>query len=204
VTSIDLVPPDAIARRETRRRLRRWGVRLGVGVGAALAMHATLVGLARAQRSELDDLTHRYSTLLEHLRRADELLEQREDLERHREAISLIRRDRTAGHYLALLGASLTTDSYLESLSLERCPPFERDAAAPKTAETCDARLRIRGRAPGHEEVGRILRAMIARSEFRGVNLVSVTDPPHTRGERPDEVTFEILCVLAEVQGSGR
>ena len=62
-------------------------------------------------------------------------------------------------------------------------------------------RLRIQGRAPGPEEVGRILRSMIGRPEFRQVTLVSVTDPRRITGR--DEVSFEIVCELTETGGTG-
>ena len=35
MTSIDLVPPEAIRRRDTRRRLHRWGSRLGTGLAVS-------------------------------------------------------------------------------------------------------------------------------------------------------------------------
>jgi Tfp pilus assembly protein PilN len=201
VTSIDLVPPEAIRRRDTRRRLHRWGSRLGTGLAVAIVVHVALVQLASGQKRELERLTRSYSHLQQQLQRAEGLLQQRENLGRHREAITLIRGDRSADRYLELLGATLTPDSYLDSLILDRCPPFEREARDPRKQQACEARLRIRGFAPGHEQVGHILRSLIARSEFRSVSLVSVTDPP--RGDQSREVTFEILCVLAETQGIG-
>ena len=203
MTSIDLVPPEAIRRRETRQRLRRWGTRLGTGFVVAVVVHVGLVQLAAGQRDELDRLTRKYSQLQEQLERAEGLLEQREELGRHREAISLIRADDTSGHYLDLLGGTLPPQSYLTTLALERCPPFEREARDRRDPQECQARLRLQGNAPGHEAVGQIIRGLVGRDEFKSVSLVSVSDPLHgTAGK--DEVTFEILCVLADVRRGGR
>jgi hypothetical protein len=199
VTAIDLVPAETIQRREVRRRLVRWGRRLALLLVVAAGLHVVLVAVASGQRTELARLQQTYSDLKERIRRAEGLLAERENLARHREAIALIRGARTAGHYLDAVGATMTPDSFLDTLVLERCPPVERQD--PRGADACRARLRIQGRAPGHEQVGRILRSMIARPEFRDVSLVSVTDPP--RGAEPDAVSFEIVCVLAETGGTG-
>jgi hypothetical protein len=210
MTSIDLIPPDTIARRDSRRRLRRWGFRLGFGTVLATTLHVALVELATGQHAELSQLTQRYTRLQEELERADGLLEKREELGRRREAISLIRGTRTAGHYLELLESTLTPESYLTTLVLERCPPFERDERDPTRQEACRARLRISGLAAEHAHVGRILREMIARDEFVKVGLVSVNElPPEPESRKksrkksrtkpkPPGVAFEILCVLAE------
>jgi hypothetical protein len=201
VTVIDLIPPETIQRRDVQRRLGRWGARAGLVVAAGSVFYAALAAIASGQREELAGLQQTYSDLQDQLRRAEGLLQERQNLGRHREAIALIRGGRSAGHYLDAVGATMTPDSYLDALVLERCPPGEREDPEARAPEACLGQLRLQGRARGHEEVGWILRSMIARPEFREVSLVSVTDPP--RGTGPDEVSFEIVCVLAETGRTG-
>ena len=200
MTVIDLIPPETIQRRDARRRLARWGSRVGLVVAVGAGLYATLIAVASGQTEELARLQQTYSDLQGQLRRAEGLLEEWQHLVRHREAIALIRGGRSGGHYLDAVGATLTPDSYLDAIVLERCPvePEAPEGAAP---EPCVGRLRIQGRAPGPEEVGRILRSMIGRPEFRQVTLVSVTDPRAVTGR--DEVSFEIVCELSETKGTG-
>ena len=195
MTAIDLVPPEAIARRETRRGLRRWAVRFSLSVILAAAVYGGLVSLAAGRDAELQALTGRYTALQDRLARAETLLKERSRLSLHREAIGLIRSERTAGWFLEVLGQTLTPESYLRSLTLNRCPYSDQEERDKKKKEPCGADLTLRGHAPGHEQVGQIIRGLVSTGHFKGVRLVSVTDPAKAGKRR--EVDFEIQCVLS-------
>jgi len=58
----------------------------------------------------------------------------------------------------------------------------------------CEPGLQVRGRAPDHQEVGRIIRRMFAAGTFGEVKLISISEP--MKSDKRREVEFELVCTL--------
>jgi hypothetical protein len=194
MTGINLIPPDTVARLEGRRRIRRWAYRLAICGSLAFAVYIGLGMLTASQSAELQKLTGRYTELQGRLQFADSLLIERDQLERNQNAITLVRRNRTAAWLLEILGETLTPNSYLTLLKLDQCPYVDPEQRNNLKEGSCTPSLDIRGFAPGHKEVGQIIRQLVSSDEFTEVNLVSIRDP--VRPEKSLQVEFEIHCAL--------
>jgi len=195
VSAVDLLPPDVLTRREAEARLRVWARRLLV---SGLAMGAAFVGLDRLEErhsSEAEKLIARYRQIERKLQHAGSLMEDRERIIAGREAVALLRGNTTAVRLLRVVDETFPPSSRLTSFDLERCPPGEKTEEGVEELDPCYATMTVRGLAPGHKEVGRIIRNMIASKAFSEVALVSSGYIEGPAG--PREVEFEILCVLA-------
>jgi len=193
MTTIDLIPPDAVARRETTRRVHVWTKRAGAISAVAVVLYIVLVHMADSGNAELLQLSVRYSALQERLRFAESLIQERDRLSEHRKVISAIRRDRTAGGLLEALGVTLTPESRLSHLTIDMCGSPDSNRWGLGGGDDCNAAIMIRGTAPEHQQVGRILRNLVASSAFDQAGLVSAKEP-----ELSDGVQFEIVCSLAD------
>lgn len=194
MTSIDLIPPETLVRRESKRRLRAWGRRLLVVVVCGVGLFTVLIRIAESGNAELVRMSGRYVALQDRLGQAESLIQERDRLAQHEEAIQAIRRDATVGAFLEALGEAIPEDSYLRRIDLQMC-----NAARPKNwtgignAE-CAATVQVSGTAPTHQDVGRIIRGLFATGRFEEVGLVSLREP-NTR-EDPVSVEFELFCSL--------
>jgi hypothetical protein len=194
MTGINLIPPQLLARREARRLLRSWGVRLATITLGLTLLYAALARVTADRLAEVDRVTGRYTSLHERLQSAGDLIQERNRLAERRAIIDLIRDDRTAGDFLAILGGALTPDAYLAYLSLERCDGADSTAEAEPGATPCRSQLVLRGLAPDHQQVGETLRRLTDTRAFGDVALVSIRDPLDPA--RAGELEFEMQCEL--------
>jgi Tfp pilus assembly protein PilN len=198
MSMINLVPPSILAARAVRRCLQRWVLTLGLTVALLLPAYIALVRLAAARQAEVHRLTGQCTLLQQRLQGAEGLIQERDRLALRRAVVErMSARDPAAG-LLEMLERALTPDSYLTVLTLERRDPPDPDAStdAPPSAAAAASTLRLRGRAPGNQQVGEMLRRLAAEPALREVTLVSATDPGSEIG--PSEVEFELLCTLAD------
>ncbi len=194
MTNIDLTPPENLVRRARNISLKKWGNRLGV---LAICVIFSYIGVARvagAKEAQLMRVTGKYTLLQERLRKAENLLTERDHLAQHREAIQLIRNDRTAGWYLQLLGDLLTEESYLTALNLDLCPYSDSNIWGNLNKEECLPNLKIEGHAAGHQQVGKIIGRMNHTGIFREVSLISIQVSPGLG--KNTGVDFEIQCSI--------
>jgi len=194
---IDLIPPDVQARRETGNRVRSWGRRLTLFAVVGAILLGGLFWLVEGRNSELAQLADKHGGLQERLQRAGSLLEERRRLARTHKAISLINTDRTAGWLLGILDSTMTPDTYLESVVVERCPPPDPETDIAE-GDPCVGSMKVRGIAPGHKQVGHLIQELITLEAFSDVALMSSRDS--TQPGHGDRVEFEIFCML---QGEG-
>jgi len=126
------------------------------------------------------------------------LIQERDRLALRRAVVEQMSASDPAAGLLEMLDRALTPDSYLTILTLERHDPPEPEASTDQNppAATAASTLRLRGRAPGNQQVGEILRRLAAEPALREVMLVSATDPGSEVG--PSQVEFELLCTLAD------
>ena len=192
MTRIDLVPPEWHAARTTRRTIRAWATRLGLVSLVGAGLYVGLVQLVAAGETDLRRLSGKYSSLQESLRHAEGLLVERERLQKHHEAIGVLSSDRPAVWFVASLGPALGPDCYLTSMDLQLCGT---DVQRGKGDGKCLPTLRLKGRAPGHQQVGQTIRKLQATPRYQEVILVSIDEPKAAASER--EVTFELICVLS-------
>ena len=198
MSMINLVPPPILAARAARRCLRRWTLTLGFAVALLLPVYIALAHLAATRQAEVHRLTGQCSLLQQRLQGAEGLIQERDRLALRRAVVEqMSARDPAAG-LLEMLDRALTPDSYLTVLTLERHDPPDVEASADQNtpAATTASTLRLRGRAPGNQQVGEILRRLAAEPALREVMLVSATDPGSEVG--PSQVEFELLCKLAD------
>jgi Tfp pilus assembly protein PilN len=200
MTIINLIPPDLLARREARQRLRYWMIRLASTAGGLALLYLALAGVAADRLTEVDRLTGRYDVLSGRLQSAENLIQERNRLAERRAVIELIHDDHAADELLEALGDAFPPETFLTYFSLQRCVPDapneERPAPASGDEELGVSQLTLRGLAPSHPEVGEVLHRLAGLPTFLNVMLVSVTDPVDPA--RPAGVEFEILCQLAE------
>jgi hypothetical protein len=194
---IDLIPPDIQARRDSDNRVRAWGRRLALFAISGAIVLGGLFWFVKARNSELVSLAHKHGGLQESLQRAGSLLEERRRLARTHKAISLINTDRTAGWLLGILESTMTPDTYLESVVVERCPPQDPEVEIPE-GDPCVGSMKVKGIAPGHKEVGHLIQELITLEAFSDVALISSRDS--TQPGHGNQVEFEIFCML---QGEG-
>jgi Tfp pilus assembly protein PilN len=189
VRALNLVPPERLARQEFRRHVFKWSRLIG---GAAVALGLSYALIARevsARLHEMRALTDRYASLEERLRKADNLILERDELARHREAVANIRRVTPAVDLLDTIGAALTPEAYLTVVAVNRAPAEVPDAE-PARAST----VTVRGVAGDHGAVGAILRALRGTTRFESVDLVLTTAAPGDGDQGP--VEFELAAVL--------
>lgn len=200
MTSIDLVPPETVARRETKRRLRGWGRRFALVGAIGIAVYVGLVRMADAGNAELVRLSGRYVALQDRLRQAESLIAERDRLSEHRQAIRAIRRGETMGAYLEAIGAALPERCSFTRLELDLCAQAGSKGWAGLGSAPCMIILRIRGTAPDHPVVGLIIRGMYDTGRFEEVALVSVDEAAsHAEGVG---VEFELFCTMTEGTGT--
>jgi hypothetical protein len=196
VTRIDLVPPEWHAARSIRRKLRKWGGRLGLVILIGGVLYVGLVQLVAAGETDLRRLSSKYSSLQESLAHAEGLLIERERLQRHQEAIGVLSSDYPAVWFLASLGSVLTDDCYLNSIYFQHCSESNQDSEE----NDCISSVRLLGRAPGHQQVGQTIRRLQAIDQYDEVNLVSIDEP--STADKSREVKFELICTLLLGEGT--
>jgi len=187
MSGINLIPPERarvrLARIHRRLWLRVWIVTLVIVGITAGWMERTKNIRAR----EASDLRGRYSLLQEQVRLAENLIRERERLERRRAAVGVIREDHPAALLLELTGESLPEAAHLSFFR------FERGQASSEPEEGAEpARLVLRGEAPGHHAVGTIMRNLRDSGAFRSVRLVSVSDV----ASGSEGLGFEVACTI--------
>lgn len=196
MTTINLIPPDTLLRRDMNRRIRWWARRLGIGLLFLGLLYAGLLHLASGREAEVEQMTSKYALLRERFRRAESLVGERDRLAKRRAAIRSLRDDRTTGWYLEVLGEKLTAGSYLDLIILDRRVSAGSNQARRGKTDQYAMHLKIRGWAPGHGQVGEIIRRLVDSETFGDVNLISVREPRGLRGR--GEVEFELQCRLSE------
>jgi hypothetical protein len=195
MTVINLVPSGVLLERESRRALRSWSVRLAA---CALVLGGAYVGILRVAggpSAEVRRLSERMEQLQVRFRGAEGLIGERDRLDRRLQAIESISEAEPAGWFLELVGHSLTRESYLNYLELERCL-VEDEKSGRGRKDECVPTLTLRGYAPGHSEVGEVLRALKESGAFRDVTLASVSELPGEALQR--DVRFHLACRVAE------
>ncbi len=192
MTVINLIPPDRLQQREARRRIASWSVRTGALVALLGGLYAGASHLAAGQSGEITTITSRYSSLQQRLKYARYLLGERERLASRQEAVHAIRDPLPAGLILETIGGRLTPESYLTYLSLQRDSGQIEDPNERQTPT-----LSLKGRAPGHTDVARIISNLSSAPGMHSVVLVATRDAPRREG-RAREVEFELLCLLEE------
>jgi hypothetical protein len=202
--TLDLMPPETALRREVRRCASNWARRLILGASLTAFLYVSLSALASAQDAKLTELSKKYTALNGRLQRAGGLLAERNKLTRNYEAISLLANDRKTTEVLGTIGSALTPESHLSFLQIDRrIPEGEGPADAPgdAPAEETGGQLCIRGVAPGHGQVGDVIKSMIASGVFSEVRLVWTKDA--SVAGAPSRIEFEIECVLKGPAASG-
>jgi Tfp pilus assembly protein PilN len=191
MTVINLIPHETLLARDVRRRLRVWGVRLVVTAMLLAAAYAGFDRLALGRSSEVHQLDGECSAIRQDLGSAGALIQERDRLLARRGTIAAIQHRVRTGALLSALGDALTAQSYLTFLAVERCAAVAGD----DDASGCRGRVQLRGRAPGHREVGRLIQRLEDSGAFGSVTLRTITDPlaAAKRG-----VEFELLCSLEE------
>ncbi len=187
---INLIPPDLLERKEAKRRARHWLRRLGMQLLVLAAIFAGFSMFARGRSAEATKLTRDYASLLERFRGAQALLDERAHLEQRRRVIRLLRDETPVTAHLRSLGECLTRDSHL--LLVE----FQKEPAPPGVDP--GGRFLLRGRAPGHTDVGEILRSLAGAEAFEAVRLVSAQEQMGEGSSR--WVQFEIELRLRKEQ----
>lgn len=195
MSAINLVPPAILAARAARRCRQRWVLILGLTVALLLPAYLALARVAAARQAEVRRLTGQCTLLQQRLQGAEGLIQERDRLALRRTVVEqMSARDPAAG-LLEMLERALPPDSYLTLLTLERRDPPDPEPETDARPAAAAATLRVRGRAPGNQQVGEILRRLATEPVLREVMLVSATDPGAELG--PSEVEFELLCTLA-------
>ncbi len=195
MTSINLIPPAVVLRRTNRKLLRRWATRLA-GCALALAVaYGVIVRVAAGPSAEVRRLSERVDELQVRFRGAESIISERDRLATRHAAIASISTAPRAGWYLEQIGAALTPACYLNYVGLEHClVPDEQSKRSRK--DECSSNLELRGYAPGHGDVGEVLRSLKTCGAFSDVNLAAVTELPGESGQR--DVRFHLKCRLAE------
>jgi hypothetical protein len=201
MTVINLISPERLEQRASRHCLRNWAVRLIAGFSILAVAYGGLSHLAAQPSEERERLSSRHAHLQDRLQQAQNLIRERDRLGRARAAIGSIQESRPAGWFLEVMGEALTKDAYLVQFTLDRSRPGESGSSR-SDGEEGGATLHLRGRAPGHRQVGEILRRLATSGAFAEVDLVSATEP--RRGSSASgEIEFELLCTLTE-EGTAR
>ena len=195
MTVINLIPPAVALRRVSRKHLRRWAARL-LGCALILAVaYGAVVRIAAGPSSEVRRLSERVDQLQVRFRGAESVISERDRLASRHVAIASISNAPRAGWYLGQIGAALPPDTYLNYVELEHCLVADEKGGRGKKDE-CNSNLVLRGYAPGHGDVGEVLRALKTCGAFSEVTLSAVTELP---GESPRrDVRFHLECRLAE------
>jgi len=192
MTTINLIPHEVLLARALRRRMRRWGLRLALTLLVLLGAYGGLEQLVSGGSSEYRELSGECSAIREGLHSAEALVQERDRLLVRRATIAAIQGSAKTGALLTALGDALTPQSYLTFLAVERCAP---SPASDAPATDCRGRLHLRGRAPGHREVGQVIRRLEQAKVFREVMLRAITDPIGAAG---GGIEFELFCSLEE------
>ena len=195
MTVINLIPPVILQQRLSRKTMRLWSGRLIICALALTIAYVMIMRVASGPSSEVRRLSERVEQLQVRFRGAESVIGERDRLATRLAAIASISNAPRAGWYLEQVGTALTSDSYLNYVGLEHCLVSEEKSGRGKKEE-CKSNLVLRGYAPGHEDVGEMLRALKACGAFSDVTLAAVTELP---GEDPRrDVRFHLECQLAE------
>jgi hypothetical protein len=166
------------------------------GLGIAIVLGLAHVGVLRAksgQETRAVELQERYSLLQEEVRLAENLIREWDQLAHRRVAVGVIQEGHPVASLLELTGEALPDPAYLTFFRFQRGHSGRADTPQEKTQKT---RLVLRGQAPGHPEVGDIIRQLSETGPFSSVRLVSVTDGPSpSDGAR---FGFELDCTVRE------
>ncbi len=181
MSTINLVPPERLARFEAVRCARLWARRLTSVIVLLAMIYGGLLYLSAGLEDEAERLRVTYLDLKETLNGAEDLIRERDRLDERRLAIRTVQEDRASAGLLELLAKALPLRSHLDFFSLSR-------------ADDAVGTVRIRGRALGHQEVGVILSRLNAAGVFVDVRLVAVTEDHDAQSG--DAVSFEIQCGL--------
>jgi Tfp pilus assembly protein PilN len=193
MTVINLIPHEILRGRDVRRRLRAWGMRLVVTAMLLAAAYAGFDRLALGRSSEVHQLDGECLAMRQDLGSAGALIQERDRLLARRQTIAAIQDRVRTGALLSALGAALTARSYLTFLAVERCAPLAGD----DDAAGCRGRVQLRGRAPGHREVGRLIQQLEDSGAFSSVTLRTISDPLAAAG---GGVEFDLFCSLEEAE----
>jgi hypothetical protein len=195
MTVINLIPPVVLLQRASRKQMRLWAGRL-IACGFVLAVaYAGIVRIAAGPSSEVRRLSERVEQLQVRFRGAESVIGERDRLATRLAAIASISNAPRAGWYLEQVGTALTPESYLNYVGFEHCLVADEKSGRGKKDE-CQSSLVLRGYAPGHGDVGEVLRALKVSGAFSDVTLAAVTELP---GESPRrDVRFHLECRLAE------
>ncbi len=196
MTIINLIPAHVLEERHIRRCMRRWSVRLVTCAAILGGLYAGIVRVATGPNAEVRKLSEQVEQLQVRFRGAEGLIGERDRLAKRQEAIASISDARRTGWYLEEVGRALTPESYLNYLGLDRCFVAEEQRGDRARRDDCRANLSLRGYAPGHSDVGKVLAALKATGAFEDVTLASVTELPGERGQR--SVRFHMECRLAQ------
>jgi hypothetical protein len=195
MTVINLIPPVILQQRASRKHLRLWTGRLIVCALALAIAYGGIMRIAAGPSSEVRRLSERVEQLQGRFRGAESVIGERDRLATRLAAIASISNAPRTGWYLEQVGVALTPDTYLNYFGFEHCLVAEEKTGRGKKDE-CASTLVLRGYAPGHGDVGEVLRALKACGAFSDVALAAVTELP---GENPQrDVRFHVECRLAE------
>ncbi len=192
MTQINLVPADLLQRREANRRLRRWMLRLMLGIAVMGAAYLAAQHAAARQGTQAEKKTSQFAGLQERFRRAEHLIGERDRLALRLDTIQTVVGGRRAGWLLEILEENLAGDTYLSFLMFNRCTDPRELPHPPADADDCVPTIKMRGFAPGHKEVGNLIGRLASSGEFAQVSLLSVRNA----GEPRTDVVFELLCQL--------
>ncbi len=195
MTIINLIPQAILEQRTSRKSMRLWAGRL-IACAVLLAVaYAGIMRVAAGTSSEVRRLSARMEQLQGRFQGAESVLGERDRLATRLAAIASISNAPRAGWYLEQVGAALTPEAYLNYVGFEQCLVAEGKSGRGKKDE-CASNLVLRGYAPGHGDVGEVIRELKACGAFSEVTLAAVTELP---GESPRrDVRFHLECRLAE------
>ena len=120
MSGINLIPPERARIRSARMHRRIW---VRVWIVAVVTLGITSLWLERMKDvrvRDASDLRGRYSLLQEQVRMAENLIRERERLERRRAAVGVIQEDRPAALLLELTGESLPEAAHLSFFRFDR------------------------------------------------------------------------------------
>jgi len=195
MTVINLIPGVILEQRASRKCLHRWAGRL-IACGVVLAIaYIGIMRVAAGTRSEVQRLSERVEQLQGRFQGAESVIGERDRLATRLAAIASISNAPRTGWYLEQVGTALTPQAYLNYVGFEHCLVAEGKSGSGKKGE-CESSLVLRGYAPGHGDVGEVLRALKACGAFNEVTLAAVTELPGESSRR--DVRFHLECRLAE------
>jgi len=191
---INLIPPDILSARRTRKRFRFWiALNLGVVGILALSVAAAFWGVrsVKATAGELDD---RMSELHDRTEELDRLRAERELLgEEERALASLVDRDPDHALIRSIAG-SIAGQGWLSRLEMTR-------SVGRGNGEDESGFLRIEGHAGSYTHLAALMGAVDSLEWVTGVELIR---SQQAQAEGLDVISFELECVLWSHVGDRR